>query len=166
MKNKEIISIFEEITERLKKKGLTISTMESCTGGFISYLLTNADGASNTLKGAYVTYSNEAKIKNGVPKEIIDEYTVYSMETAEAMANACKNQYNADIGVGITGLIGKLDPSNEHDGIGDVWVACINKDEYVVEEHFRVKGDKSRAKKKIDVASKVADCIIKIMKEM
>ena len=103
---------YNNITELLIDKKLTISTMESCTSGLIATLLTNKPGASSILKGAFVTYCNEAKILQGVPEHIIDTFGVYSKETAIAMAKACKEKYNSDIGIGITGTLDRNDPSN------------------------------------------------------
>ena len=77
-----------------------------------SILITDTEGSSAVLKGAFVTYCNEAKIMQGVPAEIIDRYTVYSNETAGAMAQACRKAYNANIGIGVTGTMGNVDPAN------------------------------------------------------
>ena len=60
--------------------------MESCTGGGVANAITNCEGASEILKFSAVTYSNEYKIKMGVSSEVIDKYTVYSMETADEMS--------------------------------------------------------------------------------
>lgn len=73
----------KEIVELLKQNKKTISTMESCTGGGVANSITNIEGASEILKFSAVTYSNEFKIKMGVDKNIIDKYTVYSIETAK-----------------------------------------------------------------------------------
>ena len=75
----------KEIVELLKEKNKTISTMESCTGGFIASSITDVEGSSEILKFSAVTYSNEYKIKMGVKKETIDEYSVYSIEVAKEM---------------------------------------------------------------------------------
>ena len=103
---------FEPVTKCLIARRLTITTMESITAGLIASLLTDTEGSSAVLKGAFVTYSNEAKILQGVPAETIDTYTVYSKETAEAMARACAKAYRADIGIGVTGTAGNTDPAN------------------------------------------------------
>lgn len=103
---------FEKITKLLIERRLTITTMESITAGLIASLLTDTEGSSAVLKGAFVTYSNEAKILQGVPAETIEKYTVYSQETAEAMARACARAYQADIGIGVTGTAGNTDPAN------------------------------------------------------
>ena len=72
---------YTELTLGLIRRGLTITTMESCTSGQIASLITDTEGSSAVLKGAFVTYSNEAKIMQGVPAAIIGTYGVYSAET-------------------------------------------------------------------------------------
>ena len=116
--------MYERITRALIKKSLTITTMESATSGQIASLITDTEGSSAVLKGAFVTYCNEAKILQGVPEEILEKYTVYSRETAAAMAKACRNTYGADIGIGVTGTMGNADPANPGASIpGQVYFA-------------------------------------------
>ena len=77
------MTLEEEVVSLLKKYQYTITTAESCTGGLIAGTLINVPGVSSFLKEAYITYSDEAKEKLlGVKKEIIDEFTVVSAETA------------------------------------------------------------------------------------
>lgn len=119
-----IREMYERITRTLIKKGQTITTMESATSGQIASLVTDTEGSSAVLKGAFVTYCNEAKIMQGVPEEILEKYTVYSRETAAAMAKACRNTYGADIGIGVTGTMGNVDPANPGASIpGQVYFA-------------------------------------------
>ena len=108
----EIRANYEKLTKVLIDKHLTITTMESATAGQIASLITDTEGSSAVLKGAFVTYSNEAKILQGVPREIIEEHSVYSRETAAAMAMACLEAYQADVGIGVTGTMGNTDPAN------------------------------------------------------
>lgn len=103
---------WRQITLTLIEKGLSVTTMESATSGQLASLITDTEGASAVMKGAFVTYSNEAKILQGVPAEIIDRHSVYSRETARAMAEACRAAYRADIGIGVTGTMGNVDPAN------------------------------------------------------
>ena len=104
--------LYKSITKLLIKHNLTISTMESCTAGLIATLLTNKEGASAIMKGAFVTCSNEAKIMQGVSEECIAKNGVYSVETAVEMARACKKVYNSNIGIGVTGIIDRPDTNN------------------------------------------------------
>lgn len=103
---------YVKLTERLIKSKLTITTMESATSGQIASLITDTEGASAIFKGADITYSNETKIAAGVSKETIEKYTVYSEETAREMADSCRKKYSADIGIGVTGNMGNVDPAN------------------------------------------------------
>jgi len=114
---------YRGITKTLIEKGLTITTMESCTSGQIASLITDTEGASAVMKGAFVTYSNEAKMLQGVPSETIERFGVYSQETALAMAKACRKTYGADVAVGITGTFGNVDPNNADSVAGEVHFA-------------------------------------------
>ena len=86
------------IVNNLIEQELTISTMESCTGGFLISTITDVEGASNITEGGFVTYSNKQKIAVGVPEEIIDNFGVYSSKTAFNMAQVCREKMKADIG--------------------------------------------------------------------
>ena len=114
---------YTALTEKLIETGLTVTTMESCTGGLIASLITDTVGASAVMKGAYVTYSNEAKIMNGVPEKTIADFGVYSGETAAAMASACRENYHADIGIGVTGSMVRADPGNRGSIPGEIYYA-------------------------------------------
>lgn len=120
----EIRNDYRNLTKKLIEKQMTITTMESATSGQIASLITDTEGSSAVLKGAFITYSNEAKIMQGVSQEVINQYTVYSKETAAEMAMACAKAYHADIGIGVTGTMGNVDPSNADASIpGQVYFA-------------------------------------------
>ena len=73
---------YRRLTLGLIENKLQITTMESCTSGQVASLLTDTEGSSAVVKGAFITYSNEAKIRQGVPAQLIEQYGVYSPETA------------------------------------------------------------------------------------
>ena len=102
----------KEIVDLLIEKNKTISTMESCTGGAIASTITDIEGASEVLKYSAVTYSNEYKIKMGVKKEVIDKYSVYSIETADEMSKNISKFTNSNYGIGITGKLNRVDKNN------------------------------------------------------
>ena len=117
---------YRQLTKLLIEKEMTITTMESATSGQIASLITDTEGSSAVFKGAFVTYCNEAKVMQGVPADILDRYTVYSKETAEAMAAACAKTYQADIGIGVTGTMGNIDPANPDASVpGQVYFAIV-----------------------------------------
>lgn len=118
----------ERVVRTLESKKKTISTMESCTGGGVANLITNIEGASDVLHYSAVTYSNEFKIKMGVSKEIIDTYTVYSMETAQEMSKAISNFTDSNYGVGVTGMLNCKDPANPSKDPNKIYISIYNKD--------------------------------------
>ena len=153
---------FESITKKLIEKGLTLTTMESCTSGLIASLITDTEGASAVLKGAFVTYCNEAKIMQGVPEKTIEQYGVYSPETAAAMSKACRSAYNADFGIGITGTFGNLDPNNPDSVEGRVFFA-IDAEQGTKTFERILPHQPSRLCYKILIAKEVADELEKIL---
>ena len=127
-----------EIVNKLIEKNLTIATMESCTGGGIANEITNISGASAVIKESYVTYCNEAKIKEGVPAEVIEKYTVYSSKTAQEMAKAAKRQAKSNMAVGITGQLGRIDPNNPVEKLNHVWFAIVDNNDNIIEKEIVV----------------------------
>lgn len=117
----------EEVVVRLlKEKHLTITSAESATSGLFASSVTEVPGASEVLKYAYVTYSNEAKIALGVPAETIDTYGVVSPETAEAMALAARAASAADIAISVTGYAGP-DADEGHEA-GEAYIGYAFRD--------------------------------------
>ncbi len=113
-------SFEEAVLRMLEERGLTLSTMESCTGGLLASALTDPPGASAAFKGGLVTYWTEAKEQFGVPAGVIEQYGVVSDETALAMARAVRGCFGTDLGVGITGVAG---PAPEDDRpVGEVHI--------------------------------------------
>ena len=116
----------KELIEKLTIKNKTISTMESCTGGAVANEITNYEGASEVLKYSCVTYSNEFKIKMGVKKEIIDKYSVYSIQTAEEMSKNISKFTNSSYGVGVTGKLNRVDKKNLYGDDNTVFVSIYD----------------------------------------
>lgn len=139
-----------EIIELLKQQNKTISTMESCTGGGVANAITNIEGASDVLKFSAVTYSNEFKIKMGVDSNVIDKYTVYSMETANEMSKNISKFTNSNIGIGITGQLNRHDPYNKTNKNNIVYISIYDKDKNKF-ENIEIKVDKKSRKENKEV---------------
>ena len=90
----------------LKERGLTLATMESCTGGLLASSITDVPGSSTYFKGGIVSYTNAVKVSNGVDPKIIEEHGAVSPETAAAMAAAVRERLAASVGIGVTGVAG------------------------------------------------------------
>lgn len=153
----------QEVIRLLKEKNLYISTMESCTGGGVVNALTNVEGASEVLRYSAVTYSNEFKIKMGVSEDIINKYSVYSMETAKEMAKSIVNFTNSDLGVGITGKLNRVDNNNLVGDNNRVFISIYDKnnDNYYNKE---VVVDKNtRSENKLLIIDIIKDMLLEIL---
>ena len=118
----------EKVVKKLISLNKTISTMESCTGGSVVNSITNIEGASEILKFSAVTYSNEFKIKMGVDRDIIDKYSVYSMETAMEMSKNISLFTNSDYGIGVTGKLNRVDKANLYGEDNVIYVSIYIKE--------------------------------------
>ena len=97
----------ENVVQLLLNQNLTISTVESCTGGLIAATLVRCGGVSTCFKEGIITYSNEAKMKYiGVNKETLAEVGAVSEETAREMAEGIRREPKVDIGLSSTGSAG------------------------------------------------------------
>lgn len=157
--------MLKELVEKLLYLGKTISTMESCTGGGVANAITNIAGASEVLKFSAVTYSNEFKIKMGVSSEIIDKYSVYSMETAEEMSKNISVFTNSDFGVGITGKLNSNDSSNPEGENDIVFVSIYDKEK---DKYYNTTIKvlvQSREKNKELIITKINELILEILNQ-
>lgn len=103
-----------KIAEILIRKGLTISTAESCTGGLLSSKLTDISGSSSYIKLNVVTYANEAKHKIlGITLETLEKYGAVSEECALEMAKGLYKLTGSDICVSTTGIAGPTGGSKD-----------------------------------------------------
>lgn len=155
-------SDMKDVVNLLIEKKMTIATMESCTGGFVVSSITDIDGSSNVLKFSAVTYSNEYKIKMGVSKDVIDKYSVYSINVAREMAKKISDFANSDIGVGITGKINRVDENNLFGDDNKIFYAIYDKnnDKYYEYELIAIKDTRLNNKKYI------MECISKSLFEI
>jgi nicotinamide-nucleotide amidase len=90
----------------LRERGLSVATMESCTGGLLASTITDVGGSSTYFSGGFVAYTAEMKIALGVDEELVRRHGVVSQEVAQDMARAARKRLDADFGIGITGVAG------------------------------------------------------------
>ena len=107
--------------QALAERGLTLATMESCTGGFLANSITDRPDSSRYYKGGVVAVTEDLLRSSGVPSGIIERNGTVSRETALAMAQAARSTLGADYGIGITGVIGP--EVVEEQPVGQVYVA-------------------------------------------
>ncbi|GET13577.1 damage-inducible protein CinA [Ligilactobacillus agilis] len=130
-------SLAQVVMTKLREKHLTITAVESLTGGQLQAALTSIPGASQAFMGGFVTYANYAKEKLlAIPAEVIDKHGSVSEQTAILMAEQAKQKLGADVGVSLTGVAGP--DSLEGQPVGTVWIgiAYRNKAGYAQKFHF------------------------------
>tara|TARA_B100001057_G_C22108578_1_gene666059 strand:+ start:38 stop:532 length:495 start_codon:yes stop_codon:yes gene_type:complete len=141
------------ILEKLKKihdlcinNRLTISTAESCTGGYIAKFLTDKTNSSIYFKGSVIAYSNDVKIKTlKVPHDLIEKYGAVSKEVVISMANGVLETINSDIAISVTGIMEKTDDLSSKDA--QVFIAIkssTNEDIF----HFILDGNRETNREK------------------
>ena len=128
-------ALAEEVVKMLKNAGMTVTTVESCTGGLISATLVDVAGASAVLNQAYVTYANEAKQSLvGVKAETLEAYGAVSEQTAREMAEGGAKVANANAALAVTGIAGP-DGGTAEKPVGLVYIGCHVNGNTVVERN-------------------------------
>ncbi len=153
-----------EVVETLTKNKETIATMESCSGGAIVNAITNIPGASEVLKYSAVTYANEFKIKMGVNKEIIDKYSVYSMEVAKEMSKNISLFANSTYGIGITGKINRADPYNNSGEDNKIFISIYNSKNDTYNTFNLIAKDMDRIGNKEYIVTSIANKLLEVFR--
>ncbi len=97
----------EEVGRLLAKKGLTLAVAESCTGGLAGHRITSVSGSSKYFIGGVIVYANQIKMKIlGVSQTVLAKEGAVSESVARHMALSVRGRFDADIGIGITGIAG------------------------------------------------------------
>ena len=124
MKNGSITlaEMSRRLVRELAKKGITVGTAESCTGGLIAKSITDVSGSSAVLHGGFVTYTNEIKMKLlGVDPAIIARDSEVSFACAEAMAEGARERLGVTLAISATGFAGP-GGGTERDPVGTVYL--------------------------------------------
>lgn len=114
----------EVVTGRmLKEKNLSLAVAESCTGGYVSHLVTSVPGSSEYFYGGIVAYSNEIKINElAVDRNTIEQHGAVSEATVREMAEKVRSKFKCDIGAATSGIAGPGGGTSDKP-VGTVWIA-------------------------------------------
>ena len=117
------------VGKQLLEKRLTLAIAESCTGGYLSHLITSVPGSSAYFQGSMIPYSYEIKMDQlGVNPETLSKFGAVSEETIREMANLVRIKFNTDVGVATSGIAGPGGATPEKP-VGTVWIAYADKRE-------------------------------------
>ncbi|MGA1820338.1 MAG: CinA family protein [Thermoplasmatota archaeon] len=131
---------WEKLVRLSIEKKITISTAESCTGGYISHLITSNPGSSGCFLGGVVAYSNELKVDLlGVKEETLEGSGAVSRETASEMSAGIQERTGSDIGLSVTGIAGPSGGTEEKP-VGTVFISVHLRDGRTVTEGFLLQG--------------------------
>jgi len=144
--DKEITDVIQKLHEHCKKKGLTLSVAESCTGGLISHYITMIPGASTFFKAGVVSYSADAKQKIlGISPETISRFGVVSEETAQEMAEKIREITGTDFSLSTTGNLGPEVLEGKDRGL--IYIAACKKDR-VFSKQIKLSGTREENKER------------------
>jgi nicotinamide-nucleotide amidase len=119
----ETETLEEIVGKLLKERKQTIATAESCTGGYISHLITSVPGSSDYYVGSVITYSYEIKtLELSVSAELLNEKGAVSQEVVEQMASEVRKKFKTDYSIAVSGIAGPGGGTPEKP-VGTVWIA-------------------------------------------
>jgi nicotinamide-nucleotide amidase len=119
------------VGKMLREKKLTISVAESCTGGYLSHLITSVPGSSDYFLGSMIPYAYEIKMRQlGVKPEVLEKHGAVSEPTIIEMANIVRAKFNTQIGVATSGIAGPGGATPDKP-VGLVWIAYSDKNHTV-----------------------------------
>ena len=161
------ITLEKAVVDLLLANKLTITTVESCTGGMLSARLINVPGVSEVFKSGYITYSNKAKRRLlGIKKNLLVKHGAVSKEIAREMAKGAAIISKADVTVSITGIAGP-DGGTEEKPVGLVYIGCNVCGKVTVKEyHFSGNRAKIRENTVSAALSLMRECILQYYSEV
>jgi nicotinamide-nucleotide amidase len=122
------------IGKLLREKKLTLSIAESCTGGYLSHLITSVPGSSEYFMGSMIPYAYEIKMRQlGVKPETLEKYGAVSEPTIIEMANIVRAKFSTDIGVATSGIAGPGGATPDKP-VGTVWIAYSDKHQTITKK--------------------------------
>ncbi len=127
-------TLAEVIGRSLIETGDKLAVAESCTGGFISHLITSVPGSSAFFNGAVTAYSNQIKetVLN-VDSETLEQFGAVSEQVAKEMAQGVKEVLKASYAVATTGIAGPTGGTEEKP-VGTVWIAVAGKNAVIAKK--------------------------------
>lgn len=119
----ELLSLLQELANKLEEKQLMLASAESCTGGLIGALCTDLAGSSAWFSGGIISYTNALKTALlGVGEDVLLEHGAVSLPVVQAMAKRALKVCKADVAVAVSGIAGPSGGSAEKP-VGTVCIA-------------------------------------------
>ncbi|MBD1365956.1 competence/damage-inducible protein A [Mucilaginibacter sp. ZT4R22] len=130
----EDIPLEKVVLNLMAKQGLTLSVAESCTGGYISHLITQHAGSSQVFFGGVLSYANQLKQSVlGVKTDTLNDNGAVSEQTVREMVEGALLNFKTDYALAVTGIAGP-DGGTPEKPVGTVWIAAANANKTVVKK--------------------------------
>jgi nicotinamide-nucleotide amidase len=131
----EDIALEQAILNKMADQGLTLSVAESCTGGYLSHLITQHAGSSKVFFGGGIVYSNELKEHIlGVKHDTLESFGAVSEQTVKEMAEGALLNFKSDFAIAITGIAGP-DGGTADKPVGTVWIAVAGHQKMLIKKY-------------------------------
>ncbi len=135
----------QNIFKKLKERKVTVSVAESCTAGYVSYLLTKLPGSSEIFKGAFIVYSLESKNRFfGIPSSLLNKTDGVSRKICIMLAKKIKKHFNTDIGLAVVGFAGPK--AKKGIKVGTIYIAVSYKNKCFIKK-LSLKGKRDTIRK-------------------
>jgi nicotinamide-nucleotide amidase len=130
-----LVDLAARLQDRCLARGITVATVESCTGGLVGHVITETPGSSGYYVGGFVTYSDALKREMvGVPHAVLVAHGAVSAQTAVAMASGGRARTGADVGAAVTGIAGP-DGGSDEKPVGLTYIAVSDSTGSEVRRH-------------------------------
>jgi len=152
-----------ELANKITLKNQSLSLAESCTGGWLSKVLTDISGSSQWFLGGVVSYSNAAKASLlQVDSLLIDKYGAVSKQVAEEMAEGSQQAFSSSLALSITGVAGPLGGTSDKP-VGLVWFATVSSENQIKSVSYNFKGNRDDIRRQ--AVAKALELLIELTAE-
>ena len=157
----------KSVIDLLESNKMTLSTVESCTGGLIASSIVSVSGASEVFKCGLITYSNKSKRKlAGVKKGTLDKYGAVSSQVTTEMAKGGASATKSDVCISVTGIAGP-DGGTDEKPVGLVYIGCCIDGKVKVKEfHFSGNRNKIRTLSAKNALILARECILEYISKV
>lgn len=127
-----LVSLAEDVGAALRRRGLTLATAESCTGGLVGHAITEIAGSSDYYRGGAVSYGDDLKRELlDVPAHSLEQHGAVSAQVCLAMAEGARARFGASVAVSVTGIAGPSGGSAAKP-VGLTYVGVAGADDHTV----------------------------------
>ena len=151
MTDKELFELSQQVGQALARRGATVTTAESCTGGWIAKVITDVAGSSAWFERGFVTYSNQAKQQlTGVTTQALEAQGAVSEQVVREMSVGALQAAQAHYAVAVSGIAGP-DGGSAEKPVGTVWFGFASHQGQIFAKKALFVGDREAVRRQATV---------------